>query len=315
VASDHTEPPHADVPAGPDAALLAEIESLHLRAQLTVQGALAGMHRSQRRGASIEFSEHKLYSPGDDVRHIDWRAFAKTDRYHVKQFEDETNLTLELLVDHSGSMAFASPGLPSKLDYGRTLAGALSYLALRQGDATGLTLFSGEGSEELPARATSTHLLEILRRLVSAAPQAETRLRGALDQFAQRHRKRSLVILLSDLFDPDPELTAAFRRLAAQRHDVAVLHLLDPAEVNFPYENPSLFVSMEDPRRLFVHPRTLRTAYLEEMRRFIERTSRQLAEAGVDYHCIDTGTPPAAALGLFLRARDAKVGLRRNDRT
>jgi uncharacterized protein (DUF58 family) len=296
-----------------DAALLAEIENLHLRAQLAVQGALAGMHRSVRRGTSIEFSEHKLYSPGDDVRHIDWRAYAKTDRYHVKQFEDETNLTLEILVDHSGSMKFASESVPAKIDYARTLAGALSYLALRQGDATGLVGFGRSVSVELPPRATSTHLLEILDRLVRLRAAGPTGLCACLDAFAQSRRRRSVVFLLSDLFDPDPGLDAALRRLAARRHDVTVLHLLDPAELSFPYENPSLFASLEDERRLFVHPRTLKQAYLSEMERFLARMARACAEAHIDYHRLETSAPPSQALGEVLRLREARVSLRRRD--
>jgi len=297
----------------PDVALLAEIENLHLRAQLAVQGALAGMHRSIRRGTSIEFSEHKLYAPGDEIRHIDWRAYAKTDRYHVKQFEDETNLTLELLVDHSGSMRFASEGNASKLDYARTLAGALSYLALRQSDATGLTTFSGTSTGELPPRATSTHLMEILARLATLTPQGQTGIGRALEGFAQTSRRRSVVFILSDLFDPDPQLWAAFRRLAARRHDITVLHLLDPAELTFPYESPSTFVSMEDERRLFVHPRTLRTTYLTEMQRFLAHAARQLAESRIDYCRIETSTPGAQALGELLRRREARVGVRRHN--
>ncbi len=295
-------------PGRPDAALLSEIESLQLRARLAAQGALAGMHRSLRRGTSIEFSEHKVYSPGDDIRHIDWRAFAKTDRYHVKQFEDETNLTVELLVDHSASMRFASSGHQPKLDYARTLAGALAYLALRQGDATGLTTFSDDTSAVLPARATSSHLLEVLDRLVRLAPVGETHITGAVRRFLEIRRRRSLVIVISDLFDPDPELAAMFRRLAARRHDVAVLHLLDPAELDFPYENPSLFASLEDERRLFVHPRTLRTAYVSEMQRYLAHTAKQMSEAAIDYQRVVTSEPAARTLGAFLRTRSARPG-------
>lgn len=300
-------------PSGPDAALLADIENLHLRAQLAVQGALAGMHRSLRRGTSIEFSEHKLYTPGDDVRHIDWRAVAKTDRHHIKQYEDETNLSLELLVDHSGSMRFASGGQPTKMDYARTLAGALSYLALRQGDATGLVTFASGDVNELPPRATSMHLMEILSRLVRLRADGATSLAKAVHRLAEGRKRRSVVVLISDLFDADPDLPNAFRRLAARRHDVAVLQLIDPAELSFPYETPSLFASMEDARRVFVHPRMLRHSYVNEMQRFLERTARELAEARIDYQRIDTSTGAAKSLGEFLRRRENRVALRRHD--
>lgn len=294
----------SSTPQEPSPSLLAEIEGLQIAARQIVQGALAGVHRSLRRGSSIEFSEHKLYTPGDDIRHIDWRAFAKTDRYHVKQFEDETNLNVELLIDTSASMEFQSGALPSKLDYARQLAAAFSYLALRQGDATGLVTFSADGLEQLPARATSSHLMEIMHRLAGLQPHGATAVARSMEQFAQRSRRRAVVIVLTDLFDPAPELVDAFRRLTARRHDVALFHLLDPAELEFPYENPSTFLSMEDPRRLFVHPRTLRNAYVKEMRAFLERTSRTLAEAGVDYQRVSTAENPAHVMAAFLRARE-----------
>lgn len=302
-----------ELPQGPDAALLAEIETLMLVARNVAQGALAGVHRSRKRGASIEFSEHKVYTPGDDVRHIDWRAYARTDRFHIKQFEDETNLHIELLVDHSGSMAFkseaqASPDSPviSKLQYAKTLAAALSYLALRQGDATGLFMFASDVTDELPARSSSTHLMEVLTRLARVEPADTTGIVRAIDHFAKRQRRRTVAFVMSDLFDPDPDLMSAFRRLAARRHDVSVLHLLDGAELDFPYDNPSNFESMEDDRRLFVHPRALRTTFVAEMRAFIDRTARAMSEAGIDYRLVDTRHPPARVLGELLRSREAR---------
>jgi len=307
--------PGVELSQGPDAALLAEIESLMLVARHAAQGALAGMHRSRKRGASIEFSEHKVYTPGDDVRHIDWRAYAKTDRFHVKQFEDETNLRIELMVDHSGSMAFQSeardPEHPdaqvmSKLQYAKTLAAALSYLALRQGDSTGLFTFASDVTDELPARSSSTHLMEVLTRLARVVPADTTGIVRAIDHFAKRQRRRTVAFVMSDLFDPDPDLMSAFRRLAARRHDVSVLHLLDSAELEFPYDNPSVFESMEDDRRLFVHPRTLRTTFVAEMRAFVDRTARAMSEAGIDYRLVDTRRPPARVLGELLRSREAR---------
>ncbi len=306
--SDAPQPQTPTQGSAPDAALLSEIEGLQLRARQAAQGALAGVHRSQRRGVSTEFSEHKLYSPGDDVRRIDWRAYAKTDRYHVKQFEDETNLSLELLVDHSGSMRFAGEGRPTKLAYAQVVAGALSYLALRQGDATGLTTFAGEHEENLPPRATSSHLLEVLARLTRLQPDGPTHVRQALDRFAEARKRKSVVVLISDLYDPDPALLASFHRLSARGHDVSVLHLLDKAELEFGYESPALFCSMEDSRRLFVHPRTLRNVFVAEMKKFLTRIERGLTEGRVDYQRIFTDMPAAQALGQFLRPRTRRRG-------
>lgn len=281
-----------------DGAVLSEIENLHLIARNVAQGALAGMHRSLRRGSSIEFSEHKLYTPGDDIRHIDWRAFAKTDRYHVKQFEDETNLRIELLVDHSGSMGFAN-----KLNYAKILASAIAFIALRQGDATGLLTFAGDVQQNLPARSSSSHLVELLRHLGQLQANGPTALAPAVDAILQSRGRRAVVIILSDLFDPHQEWQAACRRLSAAHHDVSVLHLLDPREIDFDYDAPAFFASMEDARRVFVHPRTLRHTFSTEMRKFIERTARDLASAKIAYHQCLTSTPPAQNLAAFLRAR------------
>jgi len=287
-----------------DPQLLAEIENLQITARQVAHGALAGMHRSLRRGASIEFSEHKLYTPGDDIRHIDWRAYAKTDRFHVKQFEDETNLNVELLVDHSGSMGFHGEATPSKLDYARTIAAAFSYLALRQGDATGLTTFADGITGQLAGRSSSSHMLEILGQLAGLEATAPTGVAKTLNTFLQAKRRRSVVLLLTDLFDPDPALIESIVRLSARRHDVAVMHLLDPLELEFPYENPSTFFSMEDSRQIFLHPRILRASYVREMQQFLETTERALASAGVDYRRVRTDENPARVLAEFLRARD-----------
>lgn len=288
-----------------DAELLDAIENLRLLARKVALGALTGIHRSPRRGSSIEFSEHKVYSPGDDVRHIDWRAFAKTERFNVKQFEDETNLTLELLLDHSGSMAFASDGNPTKLDYAKQLAAALSYLALRQSDATGLTTFQATVTHEVPPRATGSHLLEILRHLVGLESAGETSLERSLERFVARSRRRSLIIVLSDLLDTSNTLLPAFRRLVARRHDVMVIHVLDSAETQFPFENPANFASMEDSRRLFVHPRSIRSAYVRAISEFLDGIERSMNEIGVDYTRIETSEPMDEALNLILRRRGA----------
>lgn len=290
-----------------DAQLIADVEALQLSARQLAVGAAAGMHRSPRRGSWIEFLEHKLYAPGDDIRRIDWRAFAKTDRYHVKNYEDETNLFLEILLDTSASMDFASEGLRPKLEIARQLAAALAYLALRQGDATGLVSFATTVVDRLPARATGSHLFEVLARLATMRPEGETSLTKSLDLFGQPTRRRSMLVIFSDLFDPAPTVMDAFRRLAARRHDIVLIHLLDPAELEFPYENPAMFSAMEDQRRLFVHPRTLRASFVREMRAFLDRTHRTLAEMGVEYRRVMTNDDLTLALGDFLRGRQGQI--------
>lgn len=290
----------------PDAELLAQVADLHITARHLAQGALAGMHRSSRRGTSIEFNAHRVYAPGDDVRHIDWRAYAKTDKFHIKEFEDETSLRIVLMLDHSGSMGFAGSqsGTLSKLVYARQLTAALAYMALRQGDAVGLTTFAGDTQTTLPCLARSNHLMEILTRISNTSPQGTTQLQAICDHVAGNNRKRALIILLSDLFDPHPQAYDGLLRLRARGHDVAVLHLMDQDEVDFPFDSPAQFVAMEDARQLFVHPRVLRNAYIQEMQQFLERTRHRLTAAHIDYHRVSTTLPPSHVLTSFLHARN-----------
>ena len=291
--------------------LLEKIENLQIVARQVAEGTLAGMHLSKRHGTSIEFSEHKVYTPGDDIRHIDWHAYAKTDRFHVKRFEDETNLRLELIVDHSSSMGFPeeppktrkSDQYLTKLEYANSIAAGLSYLALRQGDATGLTTFAERPTHQLPPRAHSAHLVEILTRLAQLEPGGKTQIAHSIDTLAQRQMRPSVIILLSDLFDPSPELLPSLKRLAARRHEVNILHILDPDEIDFPYENPATFESIEDNQSIFIHPRTLRQTYLAEMAKFLKETERRFSANGLHYKLMCTAENPGHLLAEFLRSR------------
>lgn len=264
---------------------------------------MAGAHRSLRRGSSIEFSEHAIYSPGDDLRHIDWHAFAKTERLHVKRFEDETNVAVLLAVDHSNSMGFQSAELPSKLRVAKVLAAALAYLALRQGDTVGLAAFSDGVTMRLPARSASSHLFEILERLWSLEPHGETRVASTVESLVPALRRRHIVVLISDLFDPSPTLWSSLRLLVARHHELILLHVHDPAEVTFPYELPALFESVEDPRRVLVHPRALRHTYVTEFQKYLARTESQIAELRADYQHLTTDMPPGRALASLLHRR------------
>jgi len=286
-----------------DSELLTDTGGLHLVARKIASGSLAGLHRSPKRGASIEFSEHKLYTPGDDIRHIDWRAFAKTDRLHVKQFEDETNLRIELLCDHSGSMGFKGTDGPSKLDYAKTLTASIALLGLEQGDAVGLQTFSSELSHQVPARSRSSHLIEILARIASLEPSGTTDVSGCLEAFAATRRRPAVTILLSDLFEPMEKYLSVIRGLSARKHDVAVLHILAPDEIDFPYETPAQFECMEADRRMFVHPRAFKSMYVQAMRDHLDKVKKEMTMLGVDYRLIQTNQPPREALALFLRER------------
>ncbi|MDF1565754.1 MAG: DUF58 domain-containing protein [Deltaproteobacteria bacterium] len=287
-----------------DPAVISRLGSLQLKARQVVEGVLSGLHRSPHRGQSVEFAEHKEYAPGDEVRHIDWKAYGKFDKYYVKQFEHETNLRAYLLVDCSRSMAYASqPGGVSKLDYAKVVAASLAYLLARQSDAVGLIAFGSKVRQYLPARASGTHLHELVDRLDALRPEGETDLAAAVDALSERARRRALVLVLTDLLDPEPESLKILRSLRHARHDVAVLHLMDRAEVDFPFEDPTLFVGMEDDRSLQVSPTQIRESYLEEVAAFIEQARQSLRESDVQYRQVITDEPYDRFLLDFLALR------------
>lgn len=291
------------LPQGPTTVapeLIAQVTQFALTSRLIAQGAVAGMHRSKQRGSSIAFAEHKLYAPGDDVRHLDWHAYAKTDKFHIKQFEDETNLSLQLWVDASGSMGFSDGARPHKLAYAQQLAGALAYLALSQGDAAGLMTFDAQLAGELPARQGMAHFVEVATRLFAIRPQGPTGLSQTLAHMAQRQQKRQQIVICTDLFDPSPALYPSLTSLAARKHDVAVLHILDPAELSFAFEAPATFASMEDERRVFIHPRSIKQTYVAQMQAFLDQTARQMAQARVRYLRVQTDQAPSDVLTDYL---------------
>src|SRR5215470_10825703 len=244
-----------------DPVALSRLGTLALKARTVVEGALSGLHRSPHHGSSVEFAEHKEYSPGDEIRHIDWKAYGKFDRYYVKRFEEETELTCYLLLDRSGSMAYRGDGL-SKLEYAAYLSAALAYLLNRQQDRVGLLAFGGEDVHYVPPRQRSNHLHDLLRAIewvVADGGRGDTHLGEIIERVAELgRRRRSLVILVSDLFDPSPDVPRLLRRLRVQRHDVAVIQLLDPDELELPFEGLTIFESLEDDRRLLADPRSIR---------------------------------------------------------
>lgn len=282
--------------------VVARLGSLPLKARQVVEGVLTGLHRSPHHGQSIEFAEHKEYSPGDEIRHIDWKAYGKFDKYYVKQFEHETNLRAWLVVDASRSMGYAS-GDVSKLEYARVLAASLAYLLVKQADGVGVVVFGGGVREYLPVRATGAHLHEVLDLLGRMEGDGPTDLPAAVDFVSERAHRRSLVLLLTDLLDPEERVLSHVRRLRGRRHDVALVHLLDRAEIDFPFEDPTLFVGMEDERRLQVSPLQIRDSYREEVRAFVDATRQSLREADIQYQLTPTDTPYDRAIIDFLGQR------------
>jgi uncharacterized protein (DUF58 family) len=284
--------------------MLARLEGLKVRARAVVDGVLSGLHKSPHQGQSVEFAEHKEYAPGDELRHLDWKALAKFDKYYIKRFEHETNLRSLLVVDGSGSMGFGSGPL-TKLDAARTLAAALGYLLIRQQDAAGVTVLKPK-MIEVPPRASANHINALLETLEAANAEGPTDLFNASEHLAERAPRRSLIVLFSDLFDDRADALPRFLGLRSRKHDVAVFHIVDPAELEFPYDDPTLFLSMEDDRNIEVNPREIKQSYLEELERFLADTKKLCTAADVDYELVRTDQPLDAVLSRFLARRMGK---------
>ena len=283
-----------------DPLALSRLSNLELRARSVVEGALSGMHRSPHHGSSVEFAEHKEYSAGDEIKHIDWKAYGKFDKYYVKRFEQETELRAYLLIDSSASMDYRGAGV-SKLDYARMLAASLAYLLLRQQDQVGMVAFGERLRGYLPPRARSGHLNDLLTALDGVRAEGRTDLGRAIAYLSEVVQRRSLIVLFSDLLGAAREdVRHLLRGLRARKHDVVVFHLLDRDELTLPFEGTTIFESMEDQQKLLADPGDVRKAYLAELELFIEGYRKGLAEGDVEYHLVDTTQPPAEVLVRFL---------------
>ena len=287
-----------------DPAVVARLAHLDVRARLVVEGFIAGMHRSPFHGFSVEFAEHRPYMPGDPLKNLDWKVLAKSDRYLVKQYTEETNLRCHLLVDLSGSMGFRSPRASlSKLEYARSLAAALAYLMLGQQDAVGALLFADRPLGFIPARAVRSHLDVLLRALAAGEPQGRTRLGPALHELAERIKRRGLVVLISDLMDRPAEVLSGLQHFRHRHHEVIVFHVLDPDELEFPYTDTATFVDLESGERLTTEPWEIAARYRERLAAWQERYRRTCREQRIDYVPLDTRTPFDRALLAYLEKR------------
>jgi uncharacterized protein (DUF58 family) len=287
-----------------DPRTLAKLEGLELRARSIVEGYVAGMHRSPYHGFSVEFAEHREYVAGDDVRHVDWKVFGKTDKYYLKQYEEETNLICYLVLDASESMTYQSDGAAmSKLDYARTAAAALAYLVLRQQDSVGLAVFDQELRSLVRPSGNPSHLKQIAHVMEHAETAKKTATGQILHELAERLPKRGLVVLLSDLFDNPAALTAGLKHLRHRRHDVIVFQVLDPAELDFPFDQTTLFKGLEQWPDTLTDPKALRQAYLEEFEKHLLATRRACREQQADYLQLRTDQPLELALTSYLSKR------------
>lgn len=291
-------------PQSLDPRTLAKLKGLKVRARQIVEGYVAGLHRSPYRGFSIEFAEHREYAPGDDLRYVDWKVFGRTDKLYLKQYEDETNLICYLVVDTSESMRYRGPdaGL-SKFEYAQCLAAALSWLVLQQQDAIGLVTFDDQVRAHVRPGGSAPHLQQILQVLEASQPGTKTACGPIFHELAERFQKRGLVIILSDFFDRIEPLLAGLKHFRHRRHDVVLLHVLDAAEIDFPFGRPTLFKGLEQFSEILTDPKSLRQAYQEEFSRFCQTLRNGCRQHGLEYVLMRTDQAFDVALSSFLARR------------
>ncbi len=284
--------------------VVSKLANMELRARLVVEGFITGLHKSPYHGFSVEFAEHRQYMPGDEIKHIDWKIYGKTDRYYIKQYEEETNLKSYIILDASRSMAYASKGNISKIRYASFLVAALSYMMIKQQDAVGLAVFDETVNTYLPPHATKSYLRQILIALESVKTSNKTGGGRSLHQIADRIKRRGLVIVVSDLLDNPDEIIAALKHFRHKKNEVIVMHVLDPLERSFAFDTDAEFKDMETSEQLMTQPWQIRRAYQDTMAAFLERYKRECRENYVDYVLLDTTTPYDVALFQYLNKRE-----------
>jgi len=293
-----------------DAETLAKLATMTLRARVVVEGALTGLHRAPHYGSSVEFAEHKEYSAGDEIRHIDWKAYGKFDKYYVKRFEQETEVRAYLYVDCSGSMGYAGAGRRSKLEVASYLAASIAYLLVRQQDQAGLLAFGGALRSYIPPRARPQHLADLLGALEKVTPDGTTDVARAIDYLTEVVHRRSMIVIMSDLFDSPDGILDRLRHLRARGHEIVIFHVLDPDELAFPFEGLQVFESLEDTRRLLVDTRATRRTYLRELQAFLDTWKHGTTDANLTYQLVDTTRPLDRVLSDFLVGQEQRRGRR-----
>ena len=276
-----------------------------VHARLPMSGAMSGQHKSPHKGSSVEFAEYRKYVPGDDVRLLDWRVYARTDRFYLKEFEADTNLRAWFVVDCSASMGYASHGV-TKLDYARRMAATLAYMLVQQGDAVGLTCFAKETFLDIPARRNAAHLGNIFDGLGKLKAKGETTLVPALHAVAERIPQRGLVLIFSDFFTPVAELLPCFQHLRFRKHDLAVFHMLDRAELDFDFTHPTRFVDMETQSALLAEPEIVRARYFEELNRYLDALKSGCREFKTEYRRVVTDEDYEQIVSRFLVERSRR---------
>ena len=287
-----------------DPQTLLRLGNLNVVARSAVEGFISGLHRSPHHGFSVEFSEHRPYTFGDELRHLDWVTYAKTDRYYVKQYEQETNLRCHILLDCSGSMNYASGrGALTKLEYGSFLAATLAFLMTRQQDVVGLVAFDHQIRLHMPPAGSPSHVNEMCKRLEGLQGGQVTKMAKPFHDLAEMIKRRGLIIVISDLYDEESEVIRALRHFRHKKHGVILFHIFDAAELEFPFTKLTQFLDLETNEKYQVDPKTVRTAYLAELRAFIDRYKKACSDSDTEYVLADTSVPYDFMLRSYLARR------------
>lgn len=283
--------------------IIAQLENIELKARLVVEGFITGLHRSPYHGFSVEFAEHRQYRAGDEIRHIDWKVFGRTEKFFVKQFEEETNLRSVLAVDSSASMGYASKGNISKFEYSTYLAAALAFMLIKQRDAIGLALYDTKVQSYLPPRSKPSYIYEILKSLVATKPANETGTSKALDELAERIKRRGLVVIFSDFFDDPQSVLNALKHFRHRNHEVLAFQVLDPREIDFKFGPGATFKDLETGEEMITQPYQIQKTYSIAVKEFIAYIETECHNHNIDYHLIKTSEPFDKALKEYLTKR------------
>ncbi len=286
-----------------DPAVLNKLTSLELKARLVVEGFMVGLHKSPYHGFSVEFSEHRFYNQGDPLKNIDWKVYAKSEKFFVKRYEEETNLICHVILDVSKSMNYKYEGEVTKLEYGSVLAASLIYVMLQQKDSIGLALYSDRIETFLTPKSTKIYLKTLLKSLDSINPSNKTQTSGCLHTIAEKIKKRGLVIVISDFFDEPGSVVTALKHFHFQKNEVVVFHVLDPVEKNFSFGNDAVFVDKETGEEMTTQPYQIQKSYQKAMDNFIDKIKTDCINSKIDYNLVETTTPYDKALLSYFKKR------------
>jgi len=286
-----------------DPQIISRISSLDLRARLVVEGFMVGLHKSPYHGFSVEFSQHRPYMQGDNLKNVDWRVFGKTEKFFIKQYEEETNLRSYIILDSSKSMSYSSNKTISKLDYASTLVAALSYMMIKQQDAVGLTIYSDTIQKYLPPKGSNSYLQQILKELAGLNASSQTNTADALIKVAEKIKRKGLVIIISDFFDDVDKTLNAIKHFAHQKNEVIIFQILDPMEKTFGFGSDAVFKDLESDEEITTQPYQIQKAYQQAMIEFTNRIKRECLNSNFDYNLLDTSVPFDKALFSYIQKR------------